>query len=156
MPIFTNDGHIFNATFLFATGKVWNDISVSASALSKVSDVCHTHIASGFPNFSPRSCLMFGFLAETVLEHTSQLEWFFLPESKPCFLHQLIWVDGWCPRAEISSKAKSMCPPTQNSVYSHDHKHPLWCPTITLASLDVEPVQIQLQFPSSSLCCNMD
>ena len=111
MPIFTNDGHIFNAKFLFATGKVWNDISVSASALSKVSDVCHTHIASGFPNFSPRSCLMFGFLAETVLEHTSQLEWFFLPESKPCFLHQLIWVDGWCPRAEISSKAKSMCPP---------------------------------------------
>ena len=54
MPVFTNDGHIFNATFLFATGKVWNYISVSASALNKVSDVCHTHIASGLPNFSPR------------------------------------------------------------------------------------------------------
>ena len=108
MPVFTNDGHIFNATFLFATGKVWIDISVSASALSKVSDVCHTHTALGFPSFPPRPCLIFGFLAETVLEHTSQLEWFFLPESKPCFLHQLIWVDGWCPRAEISSKAKSM------------------------------------------------
>lgn len=136
MPVFTNDGHIFNATFLFATGKAWNDISVSASALSKVSDVCHTHIASGFPNFSPRPCLMFGFLAETVLERTSQLEWFFLPESKPCFLHQLLWVDGWCPRAEISSKAKSMPPPSELSVLpwpqtptvvSHHHTGLLGC-----------------------------
>lgn len=136
MPVFTNDGHSFNATFLFAAGKVWNDISVSASALSKVSDACHTHIALGLPSFSPRQFLMFGFLAETVLEHAYQLEWFFPPESKPCFLCQPIGLMADTTEQKSHLKPR-VCPP-QNSMYSHDHKHPLWYPTITLASLDVE------------------
>ena len=154
MPVFTNDGHIFNATFLFATGKVWNYISMSASALSKVSDVCHTHIASGLPNFSPRPFLMFGFLAETVLEHASQLEWFFLPESKPCFLCQPIGL--MADAAEQKSHLKPRVCPPQNSMYPHDHKHPLWYPTITFASLDVDASSDPTAVSYLLLRCNMD
>lgn len=106
----------FTATFLFATGKVWMIFQVYFSS-KQVSDVCHTHIASGFPSFSPRPCLMFGFFfADLSLEHASQLEWYFLPESKSCSLHQLIWVDGWCPREQKSQLKPRVCPLWELSV----------------------------------------
>ena len=155
MPVFTNDGHIFNATFLFATGKAWNDISVSASALSKVSDVCHTHIASGFPNFPLDHVLCLAFLLRLSWNVHPNLSGSSCLNLSPvsCISFSGLMADA--PEQKSHLKPR-VCPPPQNSAYSHDHKHPLWCPTITLASLDVEPVQIQLQFPSSSLCCNMD
>lgn len=63
MPVFTSDGCVFNTTFLLPKSKVWNEYFCGCPVISKVSNVCPTHIAQGLPQFfSPDHVLCLAFL----------------------------------------------------------------------------------------------